>query len=122
MRRLALTALVLFPSSALLVAQSAAPPAFEVASVKPSPTQSRGGPRRLNEITLSVVALQPGGRVESHGRIGIARWSSADAEEPGASRFAERHTVPRCRGVTTQQGRAILRYGSPTMIDEMYDG
>jgi hypothetical protein len=66
MRRLFLAVLVLVAPSTLLTAQSA-PAAFEVASVKRSPTQSRGGPRRLNEITLAGIRVLPGGRVESYG-------------------------------------------------------
>jgi uncharacterized protein (TIGR03435 family) len=55
-----------------LAAQSSAPPPapparFEVASIKVNPLQSRGGPRRLSDFTLSVVRLHPGGRVESIG-------------------------------------------------------
>jgi hypothetical protein len=50
-------------------AQPPAPPParFEVASIKLNPIQSRGGPRRLSDLTLSVVRLHPGGRVESVG-------------------------------------------------------
>jgi uncharacterized protein (TIGR03435 family) len=52
-----------------LAAQSPPPtPArFEVASIKLNPNQSRGGPRRFNEFTMSVVRLLPGGRMESVG-------------------------------------------------------
>jgi uncharacterized protein (TIGR03435 family) len=43
--------------------------AFEVASVKRDPKQGRGAPRRLDELTLSVVRVLPGGRVESYGHM-----------------------------------------------------
>ena len=67
MQRITLAALILFASSSMLAAQSPAPAAFDVASVKVAPTQSQGAPRRLNEITLPVVRVLPGGRVESYG-------------------------------------------------------
>ena len=71
MRRcLILSALLLFVTSALpalsevegLAAQSSAQTTFDVASVKVAPNQSRGGPRRMDEITLPVVRVLPGGR------------------------------------------------------------
>lgn len=69
MRRLTLAALVGFASSiAVLTAQSPGPARFEVASVKPDPKQDRGGPQSIGELTLSVVRVLPGGRVESIGR------------------------------------------------------
>lgn len=64
--RITLAALLLF-SASLISAQSPAPARFEIASVKLSPTQLRGGPRPMSEITLSVFRLLPGGRVESYG-------------------------------------------------------
>jgi uncharacterized protein (TIGR03435 family) len=67
MRRITLAALILFAPSALLVAQSPAPAAFEVASIKLDPKQDRGIGRRMAEITLPIVRVQPGGRVESYG-------------------------------------------------------
>ena len=67
MRRIVGAALIVLTPSILLTAQSPAPPAFEVASVKRSPTQSRGAPRRLDEITLQGVRVLPGGRIESYG-------------------------------------------------------
>jgi uncharacterized protein (TIGR03435 family) len=66
MRRITLAALVLFASSTVLTAQSPAP-AFEVASVKVNPTQSRGARRSVAEISLPLVRVLPGGRVESYG-------------------------------------------------------
>jgi len=62
-----LLALAIGLAAQLPAAQSEAPARFEVTSIKLNPNQSRGGPRRLNEFTLSVVRLQPGGRVESVG-------------------------------------------------------
>lgn len=47
--------------------QSPAPVTLEVASVKPDPTPSRGAPRALGEITLPIVRILPGGRLESYG-------------------------------------------------------
>ena len=55
------------PASAPAPARTPPPARFEVASIKLNPNQSRGGPRRLSDLTLSVVRLQPGGRVESIG-------------------------------------------------------
>ena len=67
MRRSTLAALALFASSTLLTAQSPAPAAFEVASVKLDPTQDRGGPQPVAEVSLPPLRVLPGGRVESYG-------------------------------------------------------
>ena len=64
--RYVLAMLVLFFATPL----GAQPPAtgqFEVASVKLDPRQTAGGPRGLEDVTLPVVRVLPGGRVESYG-------------------------------------------------------
>jgi uncharacterized protein (TIGR03435 family) len=66
-RRSTLAALILFAPFTLLTAQSPAPAAFEVASVKLAPKQWRGGPRPAAEISIPPVRVLPGGRVESYG-------------------------------------------------------
>ena len=69
MRRLTLALVAIFALAIEMTAQSPAPATarFEVASIKLNPNQSRSGPRRFNEFTMSVVRLQPGGRMESVG-------------------------------------------------------
>src|SRR5262245_61898134 len=69
MRRLTLALVVILALAIEMAAQSPAPATarFEVASIKLNPNQSRGGPRRFSEFTMSVVRLQPGGRLESIG-------------------------------------------------------
>ena len=67
MRPITLAGLVLFLLANLLIAQSPAPARFEVASVKVAPTQSRGAPRPVREISLPPLLVLPGGRVESYG-------------------------------------------------------
>ena len=75
MHRITLTLVVIFALAIELTAQSPtpasatapAPARFEVASVRLNPNQSQGGPRRLTDFTLSVVRVQPGGRIESVG-------------------------------------------------------
>ena len=70
MRRIRLAALILFAASTRLTAQSPAPATFEVASVKPDPMQGRGATRRIGtEISLPVLRVLPGGRVESYGHM-----------------------------------------------------
>ena len=69
MRRITLAALVLFAPTTLLTAQSPAPPAFEVASVKLDPKQGRGAARPFADFSLPIVRVLPGGRVESHGHM-----------------------------------------------------
>ncbi|HKE84477.1 MAG TPA: TIGR03435 family protein [Vicinamibacterales bacterium] len=67
MRRLILSALIPVVATSAALAQSPAQATFDVASVKVAPNQSRGAPRRMDEITLPVVRVLPGGRVESYG-------------------------------------------------------
>ena len=69
MRRIVPAVLVLLASSTALTAQSPSPAKFEVASIKPAEKQLRGGSRPMSEITLSVVRVLPGGRVESYGHM-----------------------------------------------------
>ena len=69
MRRITLAALVLFASFTVLTAQSPTPATFEVASVKLDPKQDRGGPQPFAELSLPVVRVLPGGRVESYGHM-----------------------------------------------------
>jgi uncharacterized protein (TIGR03435 family) len=54
-------------SASILTAQSTTQ-GFEVASVKAAPSQSRGGPRTLAEVTPGGIRVLPGGRVESYGQ------------------------------------------------------
>jgi uncharacterized protein (TIGR03435 family) len=66
MRRI-ITALVFLAPATVLIAQSPAPPAFEVASVRPAPKGSRLTQGSLAELTRGfIINVLPGGRVEIH--------------------------------------------------------
>lgn len=65
MRRVVLAALLVYVPSTLGAAQPT-PAAFEVASVKLDPNQEQG-PRTLAELSLPIVRVLPGGRIESYG-------------------------------------------------------
>lgn len=67
MRNATLGVFVFVSCAVGLIAQSPAPARFEVASVKPDPKQDRGGPQKLGELSLPMVRILPGGRVESYG-------------------------------------------------------
>lgn len=66
MRRVVLAALLVYVPSMIVAAQTATPVAFEVASVKLDPNQQQA-PRKLAEMSLPMVRVLPGGRVESYG-------------------------------------------------------
>jgi uncharacterized protein (TIGR03435 family) len=68
MRRITMAALFVSAVAVPLVAQTAAGPRFEVASVKRAATQYGGGPRPVSSITLSTVRVLPGGAIESRGQ------------------------------------------------------
>jgi uncharacterized protein (TIGR03435 family) len=81
-RRIILAALIVFTCTLALseveglTAQSPAA-TFEVASVKVAEKQWRGAPRPVAEVTLPVVRVLPGGRVESYGHTlrNIMAWA-----------------------------------------------
>ena len=126
MRRLTLAALVLFVSpSVVLGAQSPGPARFEVASVKLDPKQDRGGPQSIGELTLSVVRVLPGGRVESIGRtlrhlIGWTYEISIGQEGVGKQDILEMefNISAKAAGdsLTTTEARAMIR----TLLEERF--
>ena len=83
MRRIVLAALIVFTCTLALsdleglTAQSPAPATFDVASVKVAEKQWRGAPRPVAEVTLPIVRVLPGGRVESYGHTlrNIMAWA-----------------------------------------------
>lgn len=62
-----LVIVVLCGLTATAAAQQASPARFEVAPIKLDPKQDRGGGQSISEVTLTVVRVLPGGRVESYG-------------------------------------------------------